>query len=122
MADRFRQPLRVLLVEPGDEIVQVGGRLVRSTRIVFDRESTERLRSGRACAKCLAVFERQWPEHCPECGAPIRERQLEYFQREYAGPIHLGSRVSLADERAGLHERVARDEAERRKRGDTNGA
>lgn len=106
----MRKPLKVLSIEPGDEVVQVGDRLLRSTKLVFDRESTQRIRHGYACAKCLAVFERAWPEQCPECGAPVRARQLEYFEREYGGVVHVGSRVSLADELASLHERVAKGE------------
>ena len=109
--ERWRKPLKVLNVEQGDEYVIAGSRMVRSTRITFDRESTERIRHGYACAKCLAVFERPWPLHCRDCGAPIRERQVEYFLREYdpAG-VQLGSRVSLSDELASLHERVAKGE------------
>jgi hypothetical protein len=110
LADRWRKPLKVLDVEPGEEVVLAGERFVRSTRITFDRESTERIRHGYACAKCLAVFERPWPERCRDCGAPIRERQAEYFMREYGGVVHLGPRTSLADELAGLHERVAKGE------------
>lgn len=106
-----RKPLKVLHVEHGDEIYLYGGaRLGRSVRVTLDRESTDRIRSGYACAKCLAVFDLQWPLHCPECGAPVRERQLEFFQREYGGVVHLGPKTSMADELAGLHERVAKGE------------
>jgi hypothetical protein len=110
LAERWRRPLVVLSVEPGDEVMLAGGRLLRSTKITFDRESTERIRHGYACIKCLAVFERPWPINCRDCGAPIRERQADYFLREYGGTVHLGPSTSLADELAGLHERVAKGE------------
>lgn len=107
MSRDWRRPLKVLNVEPGDEVNLVGGRLLRSTRITFDRESTERIRSGYACAKCLEPFEQAWPERCPVCGAPIRERQLEYFTKEYAGFEQLGSRIPMFD--GGLQERAAKE-------------
>lgn len=107
MSRDWRRPLKVLNVEPGDEVNLVGGRLLRSTRITFDRESTERIRSGYACAKCLEPFEQAWPERCPVCGAPIRERQLEYFTKEYAGFERLGSRIPMFD--GGLQERAAKE-------------
>lgn len=79
------KPLKVLGMEYADEVWDYGGRLMRAMRITFDRESTQRIRHGYACAKCLAVFDRAWPEQCPECGAPIRARQAEFFAREYLG-------------------------------------
>jgi len=91
----WRRPLTVLHTEPGTEVNLVGDRFLRSTHIVFDRESTERIRSGYACAKCLEPFEQAWPEKCPVCGAPIRARQLEYFTKEYAGFEKLGSQFAL---------------------------
>ncbi|HKB39854.1 MAG TPA: hypothetical protein VKD72_25690 [Gemmataceae bacterium] len=109
--ERWRKPLKVLHHEHGNDYTIQGGRLVRTTRLVFDRESTERIRHGYACAKCLAVFERPWPEKCRDCGAPIRALQAEYFLREYdPTPMHLGSRINLDDELASLHERVAKGE------------
>jgi hypothetical protein len=79
------KPLKILDAEPGDEVWDYGGRPMRSMKITFDRESTQRIRHGYACAKCLAVFDRAWPDKCPECGAPIRARQAEFFAREYGG-------------------------------------
>lgn len=84
MAERWRRPLTVLGVEDSNEaFVERDGTIRRGIKVIFDRESTERIRSGYACAKCLEVWERAWPERCPTCGAPIRERQLEYFAREF---------------------------------------
>lgn len=102
--ERWRKPLVVLDAQPAEEVFLVGGRLQRGVKLTFDRESTERIRSGYACAKCLETFERPWPVKCPTCGAPIRERQLEYFQREYGGEERLGSSVSISDELARLRE------------------
>jgi hypothetical protein len=113
----WRKPLTVLDTEPGDEMYIVNGRLVRSLKVIFDRESTERIRQGYACAKCLQVFEVPWPERCPTCGAPIRARQQEYFEREVSAQIaHLGPRHTLAEEIEGIHERAAKAAEEERKR------
>ena len=79
------KPLRVLDMEYVDEVWDYGGRPMRAMKITFDRESTERIRNGYACAKCLAVFDRAWPVNCPECGAPVRARQAEFLAREYGG-------------------------------------
>jgi len=111
----WRRPLRVLDAEPGEHVMYLNGKFFRSTKITFDRESTERIRTGYACANCLEVFEVPWPEHCPLCHAPIRERQLEYFQKEYGGVENLGSPVKAFD--GGIHERAAKAEEERRRRG-----
>jgi hypothetical protein len=113
MQERWRKPLTVLDVEDGDEaFLTSDGRVFRSKRITYDRESTERIRSGYACAKCMEPFEQAWPERCPECGAPIASRAAEYFNREYAGFEHIGPRTSLADDLAGLHERAERQRRE----------
>lgn len=92
------RPLKILDAEYVDEVWDYGGRPMRALRITFDEESTERIRLGYACAKCLAVFSRAWPELCPECGAPVRARQAEFFAREYGGVEQMP--VSLALERA----------------------
>ena len=89
------KPLKILDAEPGDEVWEYNGRLLRSVKLTFDRESTERIRQGYACAKCLAVFDRSWPELCPECGAPVRARQAEFFAREYGGIEQLVSSPAL---------------------------
>lgn len=104
MDERWRKPLTVLAIEPGNEMVFVDGKLVRSTKIIYDRESTERIRLGYACAKCQETFERPWPVTCSLCGAPIRDRQLEYFVKEYGGEVRIGPSTSISDERARLRE------------------
>lgn len=111
------RPLKVLHHEPSDQGYMVNGRLVRAERIVYDRESTERIRQGYACAKCMEPFETAWPRSCPFCGAPVAARQSEYLARELDIQImQIGPRTSLAEELAGLHERVAEEEAKAKER------
>ena len=111
--ERWRRPLTVLDIEDGDEAFFTSdGRTFRSKKVTYDRESTERIRQGYACANCMEVFEQAWPQHCPTCGVPIAERAGEYFMREYGGVQLLGPRTSLADEIAGMHEREERQRRE----------
>ena len=107
MAERWRRPLVVYDVEPGDEVVVVNGRIMRSNKVIYNRESTERIRHGYACANCMEVFEVPWPERCSFCGVPVKERQGEYFEREVETQIaRLGPRKTLSEELEGIHERA----------------
>jgi len=94
-----------LAIEPVDQILVLGdGRRQAEVQFILSDEDIERLRLGYACAKCLRVFERAWPERCPDCGAPIRTEQLAYFVREYGSPVRLGPTVSLVEELERLKE------------------
>jgi uncharacterized paraquat-inducible protein A len=114
--ERWRKPLSVIEIEQHDDEVLwlPDGRMQRQVRVVYDRESTERIRHGVACAKCMEPFPEAWPEHCPVCGAPVRERQAEFFAREYALQ-EVASRPSLEEEIEGIRGR-AEEEEERRRR------
>jgi hypothetical protein len=99
MYERWRKPLTVLAVEDSTEAYLTSdGRMQRGVKVIYDRESTERIRLGRACARCMEVFEEAWPVNCPMCGAPIRSRQAEYFDKEFGGEVRLGPRSPLEDE------------------------
>ena len=105
MFERWRQPLKVLDVEPSNETtITKDGRRQRLPNFIFDNDSKERLRLGYACAKCHEVFPVPWPERCNACGAPIATEQRAYFEREFYGITELGSRVSIEDELARLRE------------------
>jgi len=113
VSERWRKPLNVIDVYPHDTEIDYlpDGRVQRRNVAVFDRESTERIRLGWACAKCLEVFPEAWPEHCPVCGAPIRARQTEYLEKEFA--LLKDDRPSLEEEIESLPERVERQKRER---------
>lgn len=107
MSDRPRwaKPIVPIAIEPVDQVLVLGsGRRQAEVQLVLEEEDVERMRQGYACAKCLQVFERPWPERCFACGAPIRSEQAAYFAREYGGVVELGSRISLADELERLRE------------------
>jgi hypothetical protein len=115
LSERWRKPLTVIDVYPSDSelILLPDGRVQRQNIVVYDRESTERIRQGWACVKCGEPFPQAWPEQCPVCGAPIRERQAEYFAKEYA--VLEDNRPSLEEEIEGIRGR-AEEEEERRKK------
>ena len=112
MNERWRKPLKVLHIEPSDEaFLTSDGRLQRGVRVTYDRESTERIRLGYACAKCMEPFEVPWPEHCDVCGAPVRSRQAEYFEKEWLPQeVDLGSRHSISGELDRLREGDLRED------------
>jgi hypothetical protein len=108
--ERWRKPLTVIDISPHDTelLVLPDGRVQRNNVITYDRESTERIRLGWACAKCGETFPEAWPEHCGVCGAPIRERQAEYFQKEFA--LLKVDRPSLEEEIDGIRDRAEAEE------------
>ena len=115
MSERWRKPATVVAVEdhPTLGVWLPDGRVQGQVRIAVDESTAERIRTGRMCAKCLEPLEVAWPEQCPVCGAPIRERQLEYLAQEfgYEKPVR---RPSLEDEIAAIPEHIAKEEEARR--------
>lgn len=112
MIERWRKPVRVLHIEEtGEAIVTPDGRIQRMPMIVLDEESKERLRLGYVCVKCFEPFETPWPERCNVCGCRVGSEQREYFAREFEEKImHLGSRISLDEERERLREGEVKDQ------------
>ena len=99
MPERWRRPAEVLDVrEVHQGILLPDGRVQGAVELVMSEDTIERMRLGYMCAKCLEPFEQAWPERCPVCGAPIRDKQSEYFENEFAGEAELGSKARLVDE------------------------
>jgi hypothetical protein len=111
--ERWRKPAGVLDIDPSGEVtITSDGRIQRIPTLVLDAETVERMRLGYMCVKCLEPFQVPWPVRCHVCGAPIAREQRAYFEREFAGDVHMGSRVSIEDELASLPERAAQAERE----------
>ena len=110
-SERWRRPARVLDIQqsPTQGLWLPDGRVQGEVEIAFDPETIERMRAGYMCVKCLEPFEHSWPERCPVCGSPVREKQAEHFAREYAGEQLLGPRRSLQEEIDSLPERAAKE-------------
>jgi hypothetical protein len=105
MLERWRRPLNVLAIEDSDEAhLTPDGRIQRGVKVTYDAESTQRIRLGYACGKCMEPFEVPWPETCHVCGAPVRARQREFFEREFGGIAPIGPRSTLDAERERMRE------------------
>lgn len=87
MPERWRRPAEVLAIEdsPDEGLWLPDGRVLGNVRMTMTKETIERMREGYLCAKCLEPFEQAWPERCHVCGAPVREKQSEYFANEFGG-------------------------------------
>lgn len=112
-ADRWRKPVRPVVVEPTNEEIRIDGDVVRGGfNATFDDETIERFRTGQACLKCWEPQRSAFPVVCslPGCGYRIRERQTIDFQEQYEGKKWVGPSTSLSDE----YERMKDDGARRR--------
>jgi hypothetical protein len=109
--ERWRKPLTIVDIEehPTEGVWLPDGRVQGQVRVIYDAESTERIRAGYACGKCMEPFEHPWPERCPVCGAPVRARQAEFFAKEFALEER-AQRPSLVEEAEGIRERAEREE------------
>lgn len=113
--ERWRRPIVPLDISQSEEVIVTSdGREMRQPVLTLSADDIDRLRAGYACMKCLRVFERSWPERCPDCGAPVRREQAAYFAREFdPHQIRLGPSTSLEFERAYMHELLAKQKEKR---------
>ena len=104
--ERWRKPPRILAVEEDPTYVEVepDGRIFGGTKMTLDADTTERMRQGRICAKCLDPQEQAYPVMCRTCGFWMRERQREWFDTHYQGIELVGSRLDLDQELEQLKE------------------
>jgi len=76
-------------IEPNDELVQIGDRLMRDVEVLISDEEFERIRTGYMCLKCFQRFETAWPKVCtmPVCLYPVAEQQSMDLARLYTGRL-----------------------------------
>jgi hypothetical protein len=112
LPERWRKPAEVLDVRNVHQGIWLpDGRVHGAVEMTMSEDTIERMRLGYLCAKCLEPFEHPWPERCHVCGAPVRDKQAEYFAQEFAGEVKLGSTQPLDD--GGMWERIERERKER---------
>lgn len=98
-AERWRKPVIPLAVEDDPHSATHDGHVLRAGfNATFDAETIERFRQGYACMRCWEPQETPFPETCPLCRYPIRDRQREDFAAEFEGEKWIGPTTSLADE------------------------
>lgn len=108
--ERWRRPAEVLAIEEEEQGIWLpDGRVQGAVRLIVSEDTLERMRSGYLCLKCLEPFEHAWPERCHVCGAPVRDKQAEYFAKEFGGEEQLGGTAYDID---GIHERAERAQRE----------
>ena len=109
MPERWRKPAEVIDIQelPDQGFWLPDGRVQGAVQLTLSEDTIERMRLGYMCVKCMEPFEQAWPERCPVCGAPVRDKQAEYFAREFAGEEEIGG-DSVDD--GGIHERAQRKE------------
>lgn len=65
-------------------LVYEGGRIAGGVEIGVSTQTTERIRQGRMCPKCLEPFETPHPAKCPLCNLGEQERR-KLLDRMYKG-------------------------------------
>ena len=115
MAERWRKPVIPLELEQHSSqgIWLPDGRVHGDVVMTLESSDVDRVRAGFVCMKCLEPFEQAWPLRCPVCGAPVREKQADYFAREYGGIERLGPTTSLEEERGRIEEYRRKEEEQR---------
>ncbi len=98
-AERWRKPVKPVVVEPDNSEVRLDGDVLRGGyNATFDEETIERFRVGRACLKCWEVHEEAFPAKCSLCGYPMKDRQTTDFQEAFGGKKWVGPSTSIPDE------------------------
>jgi DNA-directed RNA polymerase subunit RPC12/RpoP len=66
------------------------GRWVKDAAIVVPPHVVEEITAGYRCLVCHDVVEEAFPEKCPVCGFPMKERQLEQLEKTNLGEMQVG--------------------------------
>lgn len=99
MPERWRKPVRFLVVGPAEGTMTVGDRKYHETELAVGEEDWERIRTGYVCPQCMEPHERPFPKQCGVCGL-ARNAQQQQIAHMFQGVIPEGE--SLSDELARL--------------------
>jgi hypothetical protein len=98
-AERWRKPVKPLAVVDDPSQATFDGNVLRAGyNATFDADTIERFRQGYACIRCWEPQQTPFPEACPLCMYPIKDRQREDFAAEFEGEKWIGPTTSLSDE------------------------
>lgn len=85
------------------------GRLVATPLFALTAEQVERVRQGFICIKCMEALDSAFPDQCPVCKFPMRQRQQEEFGKTFRGEIKFGPSTSIEEEYAIAEETIQRE-------------
>lgn len=85
-AERWRRPATVIDVDEDPSRLYALGPGRYATDVIWTHtpETIARIRLGYVCVICTEVHEQAFPERCI-CGFPMRDAQMEQFNRLYVG-------------------------------------
>lgn len=90
-----------------EDVVAVDGNGRRHVVInwILTKDEFEQMRLGYMCVNCKEPFREAFPKTCNICEFPVRERQLEFLERDHQGerrygPTPLSEIYEIEDERA----------------------
>lgn len=106
MTEHWRKPVRILGIEPSEDVVAIGDQLYQEEEVILqDSADYERMRQGYVCAQCFEPFETPFPPVCGVCGFLVHAEQAQYLGRQFKGKTWVGSRESIDDELSALAEK-----------------
>ena len=81
------RPWNRIVVEEDPGVIEVfeSGRMMQGLNVGMCDEDVEATRVGYRCINCFENFDTAFPENCPVCNFPCRDRQAETFARVYKG-------------------------------------
>lgn len=99
------EPIKADYIEAlPDHLTTDGQRIFQGVNFSFSKEIVERMRAGYICCKCFEALDAPFPDNCPVCKFPMRDRQTEALSRDYLGEIRMGPSTTLDEEREIMNE------------------
>jgi hypothetical protein len=90
-------------------LVHADGRVTRAMLGIVPDDQFPLLQQGYACAACFTRLDVAFPEVCPTCNFPMRERQTAFIAKSFVGNVKTGPSTTLEDEQLIMQEMRARE-------------
>lgn len=99
------RPVKPVNIEKatGHTLVRADGSVVDAVEIGFSERDVQRMRDGYVCAKCYEDLDTAFPDECPVCRFPMRDRQAQLFAERFQGTKWVGPTTSLDEEYEIMH-------------------
>lgn len=85
-------------VDPNHVLVRSDGEVRDALNVSYDAFDIGRMREGYVCIACKEDLDTPFPDECPVCHFPMRERQPERFAKEYEGTVWVGPTTTIEEE------------------------